>query len=75
MLVSLRTISMNPRSGPSYVAGMALGYTVMARLYAIRMRLFLNRVRVPWPVWRGNLQAVQEIDQAATLRVVAQTCR
>lgn len=68
MLMSLRGVSMSPASGPSYVAGMALGYTIMARLYAVRMRTFLGRIRVPWPVWRGDARAVCEIDQAVQAR-------
>lgn len=68
MLTSLRGVSMIPASGPSYVAGMALGYTVMARLYAMRMRTFFGRVRLPWPVWRGDARAVCEIDQEVQAR-------
>jgi hypothetical protein len=68
MLMGLRAIASSSNSGPSYVVGMALGYTVMSRLYAIRMRTFLNRVSVPWPIWRGNPLAVREIDQAVRAR-------
>ncbi len=76
MLLGLRSISSNPSSGPPYVSGMALGYTVMARLYAIRLRNFFGRVRILWPVWRGNIRAVQEIDQMAKLRTgSAPACR
>jgi len=69
MLVSLRTIAFSPTSGPSYVAGMALGYTMMSRLYAIKMRRFFDRVNVPWPIWRGNVRAVQEMDQMVRTRL------
>jgi hypothetical protein len=68
MLLSLRAISFSPAAGPSYVAGMALGYTVMSRLYAVRMRTLFGRVRLPWPIWRGNTRAVCEIDQAVRAR-------
>ncbi len=68
MLSSLRTISMSPTSGIAYVAGMAMGYTVMSQLYAIRMRTFFGRVSVPWPIWRGNARAVQAIDEMARMR-------
>ena len=63
MLMSLRLVGMTPASGPAYVAGMALGYTIMSRLYAVKMRA-MGPVRIPWPVWRGNTAAVREIDQA-----------
>jgi len=63
MMLGLRSLSLSSSGGPSYVAGMALGYTVMSRLYAIRVRTFYHRVRVPWPVWRGNKRAVQEMDE------------
>jgi hypothetical protein len=68
MLMSLRMVSFSPSAGPSYVAGMALGYTVMARLYAVRMRSLVGRVRIPWPVWRGDARSVCEIDQAMQAR-------
>jgi len=69
MLMGLRAVAMNPTSGPSYVVGMALAYTAMSRLYAVRIRTFAQRVRLPWPVWRGNHSAVQEIDEMAKLRM------
>ena len=68
MLTALRSMAYNPTSATSYVAGLALGYTIMSRLYAVRMRLFGGRVRLPWPVWRGNVAAVREIDEMARLR-------
>jgi hypothetical protein len=63
MLEGLRALSFSSVAGPSYVAGMALGYTVMSRLYAVRLRTFFNGVRVPWPVWRGNPCAMAEMEQ------------
>jgi hypothetical protein len=63
MLMGLRTVAMSPPSGPAYVAGMALGYTLMARLYAVRLRK-VGPLQIPWPVWRGNAGAVRDIDQA-----------
>jgi hypothetical protein len=68
MLMSLRGVSMSPASAPSYVAGMALGYTMMAKLYAVRVRKIFGPVRLPWPVWRGDARAVCEIDQAVQAR-------
>jgi hypothetical protein len=68
ILMALRLIAYNPTSGTSYVAGMALGYTMMSRLYAVRMRLFLGRVRLPWPVWRGSTSEVRQIDEMARLQ-------
>jgi hypothetical protein len=68
MLMTFREISFHPAAGPSYVAGMALGYTIMSRLYAVRMRGFLGRVGVPWPIWRGDAVAMQEVDQAMRAR-------
>jgi hypothetical protein len=69
MLTALRWMAFSPSTtATSYVAGMALGYTVMSRLYAVRMRLFFGRVRLPWPVWRGNVAAVREIDELARMR-------
>jgi len=69
MVLGLRSVASSPSAGPSYVAGMALGYTLMSRLYAIRMRLLFGRIRVPWPVWLGNLRAVQEIDERSRARM------
>ena len=63
MVTCFRGLSAAPHATPSYMVGMATGYTVMARLYAVRMRTLRGRMRVPWPVWRGNLQAVQETDR------------
>lgn len=69
MLLSLRTLALSPAAGPSYVAGMATGYTVMSRLYAVRMRAVWRGVRLPWPVWRGNAGAMREIDDAVRRRI------
>ncbi|MEO5925065.1 MAG: hypothetical protein ABIR70_14690 [Bryobacteraceae bacterium] len=71
MLLSLRSLSLSPTSGIAYVAGMAMGYTLMARLYAVRMRTFFGRVSVPWPIWRGDTRAVQAIDEMARMRRAA----
>jgi hypothetical protein len=68
MLLGLRTISLGASSSPSYVLGMALGYTMMARLYAVRMRRVFNCVRIPWPVWRGDRSAVEEIHRVMQTR-------
>lgn len=68
MLGGFRALAMAPNSLPGYVLGMALGYTVMARLYAIRMRTLWGRVRMPWVVWRGNAAAVSEIDRQMAAR-------
>lgn len=70
MLVGLRTISMGVSSSPSYIVGMALGYTMMSRLYAVRLRKVFNRVRIPWPIWRGDRQAVEEIHRAMQVRTM-----
>jgi hypothetical protein len=63
MLEGVRTISYVSTAGPSYVAGMALGYTVMSRLYAIRMRTLYCEVRIPWPIWRGNAEQVAQLQR------------
>lgn len=70
MLLGLRTISTGASSMPSYVLGMALGYTMMSRLYAMRLRTFFGSVRLPWPVWRGDRAAVEEINRAMHTRVM-----
>ena len=70
MMLGLRTISLGASSSPSYIFGMALGYTMMSRLYAVRMRKIFNGVRIPWPIWRGDLAAVEEINRAAQLRMM-----
>lgn len=62
MVTSLRALAFLPGSAPSYVLGMALGYTVMSRLYAVRLRM-LGPVRIPWPVWRGDLPGVQKLER------------
>jgi hypothetical protein len=72
MMLGLRMMSMGPSSTPSYVLGMALGYTMMSRLYAVRMKKVWN-VRLPWPIWRSDLAAVQEINRAMQARVVRPT--
>jgi hypothetical protein len=63
MLAGFRSLSAAPNSLPGYVFGMALAYTVMARLYAVRLRTVWGRIPVPWIVWRGNPGAVQQIDR------------
>lgn len=62
MLLSLRTLAALPGAGPSYALGMALGYTVMSQLYAVRLRS-LGPLRLPWPVWRGDRAAVEELHR------------
>lgn len=68
MVTSLRALAFLPGSGPSYVLGMALGYTVMSRLYAVRLRA-TGPVRIPWPVWRGDRAAVEELSRMARSRM------
>ncbi len=68
MLTAFRLIAYTPTSASSYVTGMALGYTLMSRLYAVRMRLFFGRMRLPWPVWRGNIAGVRQIDEMARMQ-------
>jgi hypothetical protein len=63
MLLGLRAISFVPNAAPSYVAGMAAGYTMMSRVYAVRMVEIVKGVRLPWPIWRGNRAAVEEFDR------------
>lgn len=63
MLAVLRSIAYQQTAVPFYVLGVALGYTVMSRVYAIRMRLIRGRVRVPWPVWRGDAAGVAEVQR------------
>ncbi len=69
MLMSLKEMSFSPTAAPSYVAGMAAGYTLMSRLYAVRMRTVFGKVWVPWPVWRGNPRTVCEIDRTVRSRI------
>jgi hypothetical protein len=68
MLGGFRLLALAPNSLPGYVLGMAAGYTVMSRLYAIRMRRIWGRLRVPWVVWRGDRDQVREIDRLAAVR-------
>lgn len=77
MLLVLRALAFQQSAVPFYVLGVALGYTVMGRVYAVRMRLIAGRVRVPWPVWRGDAQAIAEVqrqmqEKAARERAMAQ---
>ena len=64
-LLGLQRLSMAPNSAPAYALGMALGYMAMSRLYAVRMRKVWRDVAVPWIVWRGNLEAVRQMDHLA----------
>jgi hypothetical protein len=75
MLLSLRMMAYSPNSGTAYVAGMALGYTMMGRLYAVRLRTFPRGIRLPWPVWRGNMDAVQQIDAMTRARTGSPAAR
>jgi hypothetical protein len=50
---------------------MASGYTMMSRLYAITLREIARGLRIPWPVWRGNLAAVAELDRILRERQAA----
>lgn len=70
MVMGLRELSYSPEAAPSYVVGMALAYTVMSRLYAVRMRQVAGRVRVPWPVWRGDRAGVEQIDREVRARMM-----
>jgi hypothetical protein len=63
MLLALRTISFAQNSAPAYVVGMAAGYTMMSRLYGVRVRELKFGLRLPWPTWRGNAVAVAEFDR------------
>jgi hypothetical protein len=63
MLSTLRALAFQQSGTPFYVLGVALGYTVMSRVYAIRMRFVLGQVRMPWPVWRGDAQGVAEVQR------------
>lgn len=63
MLVVLRSIAYQQTAVPFYVLGVALGYTMMGRVYAIRMKLIAGQVRVPWPVWRGDTARVAELQR------------
>jgi hypothetical protein len=68
MLLALRTLAFTPNSSPSYVTGMAAAYTVMSRLYAVRLKEVFRGVRIPWPIWRGNLAAVEELNRVMRSR-------
>jgi hypothetical protein len=63
MLEGFRSIAALPNAAPSYVIGMALSYTTLARLYAIKSKLLWGCIRAPWIVWRGNRAGVAEIDR------------
>jgi hypothetical protein len=73
MLMVLRALAFQPSSAPFYVLGVASGYTVMSRVYAIRMRLIANRIRIPWPVWRGDVQRVAEVQRQMRERAMHQS--
>jgi hypothetical protein len=62
MLATLRAVALQQSAIPFYVLGVALGYTMMSRVYAIRMKR-TGRVSVPWPVWRGDAQGVAEVQR------------
>lgn len=64
-LLGLQRLSLAPNSAPAYAAGMALAYMAMSRLYAIRMRIVWAGLSIPWIVWRGNPEAVRQIDRLA----------
>ncbi len=70
MLLGLRTISVGASSSPSYVVGMALGYAMMSQLYAVRIRKVFNCVRIPWPIWRNDRCAVEEINRRMQARAM-----
>lgn len=65
MLVGLQRLSMSPSSAPAYALGMALGYMAMSRLYAVRVRRVWPGVAIPHIIWRGNSEAVRQMDRLA----------
>ena len=67
LVASLTTISgfrylMVPDSAPAYALGMALGYMMTARVYAVSMRPAWRGISIPWIIWRGNKKAVSELN-------------
>lgn len=67
LVAALRVAASNPASMPSYALGMALSYTTMSRIYAVKMKPVLSWlpfvIRVPWIIWRGNAEAVAELNR------------
>ena len=61
-LMGLQRLSLAPNSAPAYALGMALAYMATSRMYAVRMRK-LWRVSVPWVIWRGNPEAMRQMDR------------
>jgi len=64
-LLGLQRLSMTPNSTPGYALGMALGYMAMSRLYGVRMRPVWRDISIPWIIWRGNKEAVRQLDLLA----------
>jgi hypothetical protein len=63
MISGFATMAAHRGSEPLYVAGMALANTTMSRLYAMRLRTFFGRVQIPWPIWRGDREAVEHVNR------------
>jgi len=64
-LLGFQRLSLTPNAAPAYALGMALGYLTISRLYGMRMRSVGRGISIPWIIWRGNRQAVHEMDQLA----------
>jgi hypothetical protein len=72
MLLAFQRLNASATAAPGYALGMALGNLVMSRLYAVTMRpvefgvtAWQGRLRIPWIVWRGNHQAVRNMNELA----------
>jgi len=66
-LLGLQRLSLTPNAAPAYAVGMAAAYMTASRLYGMRMRSVGRGLSIPWIIWRGNQQGVQDMDRAAAL--------
>jgi len=66
-LLGLQRLSLTPNAAPAYAVGMAAAYMTASRLYGMRMRSVGRGLSIPWIIWRGNRQGVQDMDRAAAL--------
>jgi hypothetical protein len=73
MLTVLRALAFQQSAVPFYVLGVALGYTVMGRVYAVRMRRIVGNIRCPWPIWRGDALGIAEVQRQIHERATRQS--
>ncbi len=63
MIVGIRTAAGGPASFPGYALGMALSYTMLSRVYAVKLRSWYGGIKIPWVIWRGNAAAMAELNR------------